>query len=119
LMNPARFWTPWGIRSLAADEVMYRPDDSRGNPSNWLGPIWIVAEYLCFRALLDYGYVEEAKELCEKTLTLLGEDLEATGCLHEYYNPFTGEGIMNGGFLNWNILVLNMTEELRERGISL
>lgn len=118
MLDTATFQAPYGVTTLAMDEKMFNLDVTN-NPSNWLGPIWIVAEYLCFRALLDYGYVEEAKALCIKTLTLLGEDLENTGCLHEYYNPFTGEGIMNGGFLNWNILVLNMTEELRERGISL
>ncbi len=118
MLDTSTFQAPYGVVTLAMDEKMFNLDVTN-NPSNWLGPIWIVAEYLCFRALLDYGYVEEAKELCEKTLTLLGEDLEGTGCLHEYYNPFTGEGIMNGGFLNWNILVLNMTEELRDRGISL
>ena len=28
--------------------------------------------------------------------------------LHEYYNPDTGEPIMNKGFQNWNYLVMNM-----------
>lgn len=41
------------------------------------------------------------------------EELRATGSLHEYYNPFTGKPVMNGGFVNWNILALNMIEELR------
>lgn len=50
---------------------------------------------------------------------MMGRDLQETGCLHEYYDPFTGKGIMNGGFLNWNILVLNMTKELREMNIML
>ena len=48
----------------------------------------------------------------KRTMRLLGEDLEKTGCLHEYYNPFNGEPVMNGGFINWNILALNMADEL-------
>ena len=48
----------------------------------------------------------------KRTMSLLGEDLEKTGSLHEYYNPFNGEPIMNGGFINWNILALNMADEL-------
>ncbi|MDO4647144.1 MAG: trehalase / alfa-L-rhamnosidase / mannosyl oligosaccharide glucosidase, partial [Eubacteriales bacterium] len=82
------------------------------NPSNWLGPIWLVANYCVFRGLMNYGYRKEAELLCERTLTLLGEDLMETGSLHEYYDPFTGNPIMNGGFINWNILALNMVDEL-------
>ena len=35
--------------------------------------------------------------------------------LHEYYNPETGEPIMNKGFQNWNFLVLNMIAWLEGR----
>ena len=94
LMNPARFWTPWGIRSLAADEVMYRPDDSRGNPSNWLGPVWIISCYMVWLGLKRYGF--EA------------EDCRRNNVLHEYYSGETGEGISGPGFLNWNLLALLM-----------
>ena len=61
---------------------------------------------------MNYGYLKEAEIMYERTLALLGGDMEKTGSLHEYYNPFTGEPIMNGGFINWNILALNMAEEL-------
>ncbi|MFC4303759.1 MGH1-like glycoside hydrolase domain-containing protein [Cohnella boryungensis] len=106
------FNSPYGIATLAQDEKMF---DCRAtnNPSNWLGPIWIVSNYVVFRGLMKYGFTEQARELCEKTVTLLGEDLEKTGTLHEYYVPQTGEPVMNGGFLNWNLLVLNMIDELR------
>ena len=82
------------------------------NPSNWLGPVWLVANYVAFRGLMNYGYQKEAKLMYERTLTLLGRDLIKTGSLHEYYNPFDGEPVMNGGFINWNVLVLNMADEL-------
>lgn len=106
------FNSPSGIATLAQDEKMF---DCRAtnNPSNWLGPIWIVANYVVFRGLMNYGHRREARELCEKTVRLLGRDLEKTGVLHEYYVPSTGEPVMNGGFLNWNLLVLNMIDELR------
>ncbi len=35
----------------------------------------------------------------KRTMRLLGDDLEKTGSLHEYYNPFNGKPIMNGGFI--------------------
>ena len=106
------FLAPYGICSLAMDERMF---DLRAtnNPSNWLGPIWLVVQYCVFRGLMRYGYREQAEDLCARALRLLGRDLEKTGTLHEYYNPFTGEPVMNGDFVNWNVLVLNMADELR------
>ena len=107
------FHSDYGVTTLAKDEKMFDLSVTN-NPSNWLGPIWLVANYLVFRGMLNYGYVEEAEEICRNSLKLLGEDLKKTGCMHEYYNPFTGDPIMNGGFINWNILVLNMVSELEE-----
>lgn len=106
------FNSSYGIATLAMDEKMF---DCRAtnNPSNWLGPIWIVSNYVVFRGLMNYGFRKQAEELAEKTIRLLGEDLERTGTLHEYYVPQTGEPVMNGGFLNWNLLVLNMIDELK------
>ncbi len=106
------FNSPYGISTLAQDEKMF-DCSATNNPSNWLGPIWIVSNYIVFRGLMNYGFTEQARELCDKTVTLLGEDLERTGTLHEYYVPKTGEPVMNGGFLNWNLLVLNMIDELK------
>ena len=85
------------------------------NPSNWLGPIWLVANYAVFRGLLNYGYRAQAASLADRSLRLLDRDLSQTGSLHEYYSPFTGEPVMNGGFLNWNMLVLNMFKELHSQ----
>ena len=101
------FNAPYGIRSLAKTEKMY---DVRAtsNPSNWLGPIWLNANYMVFRGLVKYGYTAEARELVEKTVKLIGMDFEKNGVLHEFYLPENGEPVMNQGFQDWNYLVLNM-----------
>jgi putative isomerase len=101
------FNAPAGIRTLSPLEKMYDTRAS-GNPSSWLGPVWINANYLVFRGLLNYGYEAEASELAEKTIILLGRDYERFGALHEYYLPENGEPVLNKGFQNWNFLVLNM-----------
>ncbi len=111
IMDEKTFFSPGGIRSLSRDEKMYNLEPT-GNPSNWLGPIWIIAQYAVFRGLMNYGYRAEAEELCKRTLSLLGDDLRKSGDLHEYYNPETREPIMNPGFVNWNVLALNMADEL-------
>ena len=105
--DTSSFNAPAGIRTLSPLEKMYDTRAS-GNPSSWQGPIWINVNYLVFRGLINYGYTNEARELAEKTILLLGRDFERFGALHEYYLPDNGEPVLNKGFQNWNFLVLNM-----------
>jgi len=101
------FNAPYGVRTLSKLEKMY---DVRamGNPSSWLGPIWINANYLTFRGLVKYGYKDDARKLVKKTIMLIGKDYEKHGALHEYYLPESGEPVLNKGFQDWDYLVLNM-----------
>jgi putative isomerase len=107
LIDTNTFCAPYGVRSLSKMEKMY---DLRAtsNPSNWLGPIWVNANYLVARGLVKYGYQDEARRLAEKTIKLIGMDYEKNGVLHEYYLPDNGEPVMNRGFQDWNYLVLNL-----------
>lgn len=107
--NPKSFCAPYGIRTLSKQESMYSLRAS-GNPSNWLGPVWGVSNYLVWRGLVLNGFEEDAKELALKTIELFGRDLERFGSLHENYQPENGEPILNPGFQNWNYLVLNMLD---------
>ncbi len=112
--NPKTFRAPFGVRTLSKMEKMFSVRGS-GNPSDWLGPIWGISNYLTFRGLVNYGFDDEARELAEKTVHLFGRDLERFGALHEYYQPENGEPIMHRGFQNWNYLVLNMIAWLEGR----
>ena len=116
LMDERTFNAPFGVRTLSRLEKMYNLR-ATNNPSNWQGPIWGISNYMVFRGLADYGFDEEARQLAEKTVTLFGMDLQNEGALHEYYNPETGEPIMNKGFQNWNYLVLNMLAWLEGRPV--
>ena len=107
LLDERTFCAPYGVRTLSRQEKMYSMAATH-NPSNWRGPIWGISNYLTFRGLVRYGYDREARDLASKTVSLFGRDLQAEGALHEYYNPDTGEPIINKGFQNWNYLVLNM-----------
>ena len=88
-----------------------------GNPSDWLGPIWGISNYMIFEALQKYGFNDAAKELAEKTITLFGRDIEKNGEPHEYYDPETGEGITHLGFQNWNLLSIKMIDWLNKNEI--
>jgi putative isomerase len=63
---------------------------------------------MVFKGLVKYGYTKEASELADKTINLFGKDFATSGALHEYYEPETGEPLLNKGFQNWNYLVANM-----------
>ena len=108
LTDNAKFWTEYGIRSLSAEEKMYSPDVSRGNPSNWLGPIWIIVNYFIWKGLDNYAYDDLADTLAQNTIKLLVDDYNRNGLLHEYYNPETGEAVCGPGFWNWNLLACMM-----------
>lgn len=106
-LNDKTFHAAYGVRSLSKQETMYSLARS-GNPSNWLGPIWIIANYLVWQGLKNYGYKTEAADLADKTLQLLASNLAATGSLNEYYDPDTGTPLSHQGFVDWNMLVLEM-----------
>ncbi len=116
LMDERTFCAPYGVRTLSKLEKMYNMRPTH-NPSNWQGPIWGVSNYMVFRGLADYGFKREARSLARKTVALYGSDLKKEGALHEYYNPDTGEPIINKGFQNWNYLVLNMIAWLEGRTV--
>ncbi|MFA4944297.1 MAG: trehalase family glycosidase [Lentisphaeria bacterium] len=104
LRNPAEFDARYGLPSLSKRERMYDPATDSANPSNWLGPVWIVANYMVYEGLRRYGYHADAAAVAGKIVTLLGEDLERHGVLHECYHPDTGKPNFNAGFLSWNVL---------------
>lgn len=112
-LNPKTLYSKFGIRSLSASEKMYR-NISSGNPSCWVGPIWINANYFTYIALKNYGYNDLAEEIAAKTIRMLGKDLEKQGQFSEYYDAETGEGLRNPGFQSWNFLVLPMILDLEE-----
>ena len=103
------FRAAWGVRSLSNKETMYSLVPS-SNPSDWLGPVWIIVNYLVWKGLQAYGFGEEATELADKTVNLLASDLTSSGTLNEYYHPDTGAPLSHQGFMDWNLLVLEMVD---------
>lgn len=106
-LNDETFHAAWGVRTLSKQETMFSLVRS-GNPSNWLGPVWILANYFVWKGLKDYGFESEANVLGDKTLRLLAMDLAKSGSMNEYYHPDTGAPLSVRGFLDWNMLALEM-----------
>ena len=116
LLDERTWWAPYGVRTLSRLEAMYNLRPTH-NPSNWQGPVWGISNYMVWRGLVDYGMAREARKLANKTVVLFASDLQKEGALHEYYNPETGEPIINKGFQNWNYLALNMVAWLEGRPV--
>jgi len=106
LLDPAQFWSPNGVRTLAKTESLYDPAHGY-----WRGPVWIVSNYLMMQGLLRYGHKNEALDLADKTERLLIADFQKTGGMNENYNPETGAPDAAGHFVSWNLLAAHMREE--------
>ena len=70
IFDPDTFGSDFGLTTLSKDEKMFDLSVTN-NPSNWLGPIWLVANYVVFRGLLNYGYRMEAEIMYKRTMRLL------------------------------------------------
>ena len=110
-LDPA-FLSPYGLRSLAADEKLYCLWGT-SNPSNSLGPIWMIYNYLAFESLKKAGRDDLATDLCQKMLNNFAKDIEKSSKVDECYNPETGEPIMNQSFISWNCLIIKMLNECK------
>jgi putative isomerase len=102
-----RLRAAWGVRTLSKLEPMYTLAFS-SNPSNWLGPVWIISNYFVWKGLKAYGYTAAADDLARKTIRLLVNALKKDGSLNEYYHPDTGAPLSHKGFMDWSLLALEM-----------
>ncbi len=62
----------------------------------WRGPIWINANWMIWKGLLDYGYEEDAQRIRKGVLELV----ENHG-FREYYDPYSGKGL-GGKSFSWS-----------------
>ncbi len=106
-----QFMSPYGLRSTAADERVYFLGGT-SNPSNSLGPIWLIYNYIAFEGLIKTAREDLAKDLCEKMIGLFANDIIKNGKTDECFHPDTGEPIMGRSFLSWNCLIIKMMKEV-------
>jgi alpha,alpha-trehalase len=111
LLNPARLWSPYGVRTLAADDPTYNNVNMIKPYSNWQGPVWPIANYLYMHALLNYGFRTEAMELAQRIVNVCLQDIQHSGGMHENYDAETGAPLAAPNFVCWNILVSHMMDE--------
>ena len=81
MTDPEKFWRPYGIPSLAADDPFYNP---RGY---WNGPVWVEWQFLMLRGLLNYGYDEQAHALAGRVFDNVIYNLKEDHTFWEFYSP--------------------------------
>ena len=81
LKNPDEFWRTYGIPTLAANDPYYNPQ------GYWNGPVWVQWNYLIFRGLLRYGYIDEARQIVDKVLSIMINRLKSDHWFWELYSP--------------------------------
>lgn len=79
LIDPASFWTPVPVPTVALNDPAYQAD-------LWRGPTWININNLIRLGLLRYGYADLAGEIRRRTLDEIARWYERLGCLFEYYD---------------------------------
>lgn len=110
-MDSREFLSVAGLRSHSARDPIYN-NVPMGNPSNWQGPVWGLSTFLTAYGLARHGFRAEALDLAGRQVRTFAADLEANGCLHEFYHGDTGQPLLNPGFLSWDLLALNVLDEL-------
>ncbi len=129
LLNGDHLMTPWGCRSLTRQDRCYNNENIIKPYSNWCGPIWPIANYFYFGALVNFGYGKDAKTVANRMGRTLLDDINIIGSMHENYCAETGKGLApskdheprkeEGGFIGWNLLLQDMLEELESGGAEL
>lgn len=99
LHNPAEFWLPYPVPSVAATEPTFDPEGKTG--LLWRGPTWTNTNWFLVAGLQQHGYDDIAAELIDRTLEMV-----ARGGIREYYSPYSGTGYGAPGF-GWTTLILD------------
>lgn len=74
------FKANWPIPSVPFNSSYFDPS------RYWQGPTWVNTNWLIIKGLENYGFVDEADALCQKTLELV-----AKNGMSEYFSPINGQ----------------------------
>ncbi|OXA45619.1 Mannosyl-oligosaccharide glucosidase [Folsomia candida] len=120
LDNPKLLWTPYGLRSLAANAPLYNKRNTEHDPPYWRGPVWINVNFLTLKALHDYSKMggsgavlakEKYHKLRENVVNNVVSQYHKTGYVWEQYDDATGKGKGCRPFTGWSSLVVLMMAE--------
>lgn len=79
LTDPAEFWRSLPVSSVSADEPAF-------SDNMWRGPVWINMNYFFVEALKNYGHIEAASHLRQRTLEEISHWYNTDGIIYEFYD---------------------------------
>jgi hypothetical protein len=100
LTNPAEFWLPFPLPSVAATEASFDPGFTVN--AIFRGPTWINTNWYLYGGLRTHGYDQVARALAARTVKMV-----AAEGMREFYDPHTGRGLGAASF-GWSSLVLDL-----------
>ncbi len=79
LMDKNSFCVEFPVPSISVDDAAFGTD-------MWRGPVWINYNYMLIKGLREYGYIELADEISEKTINTIAFWYEHDGTVYEFYD---------------------------------
>jgi hypothetical protein len=103
IRDPAKFWLPHPMPSVAKSEQTFNPLRSR---LLWRGTTWPIDQWFVMEGLIAHGREDIAKQLLDKWVSTYLEY-----GVWEYYNPLTGEGLGEEG-IGMSCCIVDMINRL-------
>jgi hypothetical protein len=86
LFSENHMWTPYGLSTVDKSAPWY------SNAGYWNGAIWMHHQWFFWKALLDYGHTEKARQLAVTALELWKKEVDASYNCFEHFIVKTGRG---------------------------
>lgn len=102
LLDPARYWRPYGLPNCSAADPAYAPDNRNGS-----GGVWLMWNTMLGEGLVEYGYRAEAAELITRLMTAMVHTLKADKAFREAYNADKLEGLGERDYL-WGVAPVHL-----------
>jgi hypothetical protein len=97
LLDPERYWRPYGIPNCSAQDPAYKADNREGS-----GGVWMMWNTMLGEGLLQYGYRAETAELITRLMKVMLHTLKTEKAFREAYNSDLLEGLGDRDYL-WGV----------------
>ena len=97
LLDPERYWRPYGIPNCSAQDPAYKPDNREGS-----GGVWMMWNTMLGEGLVECGYRAEAAELIGRLMQGMLHTLREEKVFREAYNADQLEGLGDRNYI-WGV----------------